>query len=113
MTGFFQQVYAVTAKIPQGKVATYGDIARQIGTRDARRVGQALHANRDLKVPCHRVIFANGSLAPGYAFPSKGRSASGRGGQDIQRQKLEVEGAIFKQNGKVDLDKCRTRSLAG
>ena len=96
---FFDSVFAQTRTIPKGKVPTYGQIARMIGTRDARRVGQALHANRDRKTPCHRVVFANGSLAPGYTF----------GGPDEQRKKLEAEGVGFTKNGRVDLAKHRLR----
>lgn len=91
MLTFFEQVYAAVRTVPKGKVATYGQIARTIGTRDARRVGHALHANSDPSCPCHRVIFADGRLAPGYAF----------GGADAQRKKLEAEGIVFTQDGIV------------
>lgn len=90
---FFDRVWQAARTIPKGNVATYGQVARMIGTRDARRVGHALHANRDSQVPCHRVVFADGSLAPGYAF----------GGPDQQRKKLESEGVKFTTNGKVYL----------
>ncbi len=83
--GFFDDVYNVVLTIPKGKVMTYGQVARMAGTKDARRVGQALHANRDPGIPCHRVVFANGSLAPGYAF----------GGEEVQRRKLIAEGVKF------------------
>lgn len=114
---FFDRVYAAVRTIPKGRVATYGQIARMIGTRDARQVGPhsakasrgkhalnprtvgwALHANRDQKVPCHRVVFADGSLAPGYAF----------GGPDEQRKRLKSEGVEFTKSGKVDLSKYRS-----
>lgn len=91
----FVQIYQIVSKIPIGKVATYGQIARILGTRDSRRVGQALHANKDRRVPCHRVVFADGSLAPGYAF----------GGADEQKKILEKEGVKLKGD-KVDLAKC-------
>lgn len=94
---FFQQIWAAVKKIPPGKVATYSDIARIVGTKDARRIGHALHANRDPQTPCHRVVFADGSLAPGYAF----------GGEGKQRQKLESEGVSFDQAGKVVFKKHR------
>lgn len=94
---FFQRVWQTTAKIPRGQVVTYGDIARLIGTRDARRVGYALHANGNGAVPCHRVVFGDGSLAAGYAF----------GGAGKQRGKLEAEGVKFTDEGKVDLKACR------
>lgn len=82
---FFQQVYEVVKQIPIGSVMTYGQVAKAVGSRDARRVGQALHANKDEKTPCHRVIFKDGSLASNYAF----------GGLDEQRRKLEAEGVRF------------------
>lgn len=95
--GFYQQVYQAVQQIPAGRVATYGDVAKILGTRDARRVGHALHANSDPKIPCHRVVFANGSLAPGYAF----------GGPLAQRKRLESEGVNFFPSGKVDMKKHR------
>lgn len=95
---FFDRVWQKTREIPKGKVSTYGQIARMIETRDARRVGQALHANRDPKTPCHRVVFADGSLAPGYAF----------GGPDEQRKRLGSEAVKFTKSGKVDLSKFRS-----
>ncbi len=91
---FFNRVYLVVQRIPLGKVATYGLIAHIIGTKDARRVGNALHANPDSsKTPCHRVVFADGRLAPGYAF----------GGPNEQRRRLELEGINFLTNDTVDL----------
>ena len=91
---FFERVYAVVKKIPPGKVMTYGQIAEMIGTKDARRVGQALHANPDgSKVPCHRVVNRDGRLAPGYAF----------GGPNEQRNKLLAEGVKFVDETHVDL----------
>lgn len=96
-TSFFERVFAVVRKIPAGRVTTYGAIARAIGTKDARRVGQALHANPEAsKTPCHRVVFANGHLAPGYAF----------GGPKEQLRKLQLEGVIFKDDETVDLKRC-------
>ena len=92
----FAEVYKIVRLIPVGKVATYGQIAMILGTRDSRRVGQALHANKDRSVPCHRVVFADGSLAPGYAF----------GGLSEQMKKLKKEGVKF-VGEKVDLEKCR------
>jgi len=89
---FFEEVYEVVRKIPKGEVMTYGEVAKAIGTRDARRVGQALHANKDPNTPCHRVVFADGSLAPGYAF----------GGEKEQRKKLQAEGVKF-VGGKADI----------
>lgn len=96
MTGFFEQVYQVVKQVPRGKVMTYGQIAKQLGTRDARRVGWALHSNKSGSgVPCHRVVNQAGRLAPNFAFD----------GEEEQRRRLEAEGVKFLENGKVDMKK--------
>lgn len=96
-TPFFSQVYKIVKKIPRGCVMTYGQIAEILGTRDARRVGQALHANTDgSSVPCHRVVNKDGRLAPGYAF----------GGPNEQRNRLVSEGVVFIDEDNVDLERC-------
>jgi methylated-DNA-protein-cysteine methyltransferase related protein len=90
---FFDQVYEIVKKIPKGKVMTYGQVAKAIGSRDARRVGHALHANKSSDVPCHRVVFADGRLATGFAF----------GGAEVQKKRLIEEGVVF-ENNKVKLN---------
>ena len=93
---FFTQVYELTRQIPAGKVTTYGELARALGTRDARRVGQALHANPDGDLtPCHRVVAKDGRLAPHYAF----------GGSLEQYAKLVSEGVTFLDRDHVDLSR--------
>lgn len=84
---FSDRVYAVVRRIPQGRVATYGQVAALAGNpRNSRIVGYALHANPEPGViPCHRVVFRDGSLAPGFAF----------GGPERQRALLEDEGVGF------------------
>ncbi|OZG60321.1 cysteine methyltransferase [Bifidobacterium lemurum] len=108
---FSQRVYDVVRRIPEGKVATYGQVAALAGApRSARFVGFALHSNPEPGViPCHRVVFRDGSLAPGFAF----------GGPDVQRELLEDEGVVFippsEQSGesagadgwRVDLSRCQ------
>ena len=94
--GFFQRAYGVVRLIPPGRVATYGQVARMMGEpRKARYVGFAMHSSPGLSggVPCHRVVFADGSLAPGFAF----------GGPEEQRRMLEAEGVGFLASGKVDM----------
>lgn len=79
---FFDQVYQSTKKIPKGKVATYGQIARVLGNpRAARAVGQALNKNPYAPVvPCHRVVASNGHLR-GFAqgLRAKERILKGEG----------------------------------
>lgn len=91
--GLYGRIYTLCAAIPRGKVATYGQLALLCGhPRAARLVGQAMrHAPAGL--PCHRVIRADGSMAPGDAF----------GGQGLQQKMLEDEGVVFLANGHVDL----------
>lgn len=73
------------AGIPKGEVMTYKQVA-EIAETTPNVVGFALHANKDpQKIPCHRVIKSNGTLAKGYAF----------GGLKKQKQILEKEGVVF------------------
>ena len=97
--GFFERVYEVVEQIPEGMVATYGQVAKLVGEpRKARYVGFALHVNpRPGEIPCHRVVFADGRLASGFAF----------GGPGVQRRMLEDEGVAFLDEDRVDLDACR------
>jgi len=63
-SGFQLQVWSALQRIPLGQVATYGEIAAQVGKpRAARAVGQACGSNPVvLFVPCHRVVAARGKL---------------------------------------------------
>lgn len=112
----FNSIYQIVKRIPKGRVATYGQVAGLMGELkkrgvkerkkvDARIVGWALHANTDRAWPCHRVVDRNGRVAENYAFPSKGRSASGCGGWKKQKKKLEKEEVGFKDKLHVDLEK--------
>lgn len=98
MTGFFEQVYQLVKQVPAGKVVTYGQIAKKLGSRDARKVGWALHANKEENhVPCHRVVNNAGRLAPNFAFD----------GAEEQRRRLEAEGVKFINQSQVDLSQCQ------
>jgi methylated-DNA-protein-cysteine methyltransferase related protein len=93
---YIQRVHAITKRIPEGRVTTYGAISKVTGI-NPRMVGWALHANRDPKeVPCHRVVNRDGKLAPGYVF----------GGPGEKKKRLIVEGIPFKDDNHVDLDEC-------
>lgn len=92
--GFFACVYEVVRRIPRGKVATYGQIAKIIGRpRAARYVGYALHVNPlPGIIPCHRVVNREGNLTASFAF----------GGIEVQQDMLTEEGITVK-DGKADL----------
>lgn len=97
MSSIYRRIYAAVRRIPAGRVATYGDIARQVGT-SARVVGNALHVNPDApRTPCHRVVNARGRLAMHFGAP---------GGINEQRLRLTAEGVVA-VNDYVDLTRLR------
>lgn len=93
---FQQRIYAIAAKIPKGKVATYGQLAKLAGSPGAARaVGMAMKCNPDMKtIPCHRVVASDGKLT-GYAFGN---------GVSTKKEKLLAEGVKF-IGERVDLKK--------
>lgn len=95
-SNFFGKVYGIVKNIPKGKVMTYGQIAELLRTKDSRKVGWALHANTDPKIPCHRVVNKEGSVAVNYAFG---------GGWKEQKIRLISEGVKFKDEMNVDLNR--------
>lgn len=86
LTDFQRRVLKATMAVPAGRVATYHQIAKQIGRpRAARAVGRALATNPiPLVIPCHRVIASDGSLT-GYG---------GKGGIATKARLLKMEGAL-------------------
>ena len=94
---FFEEVYEVVKEIPEGKVATYGQIASLLNApRASRAVGYALHVNpTPIVIPCHRVVNRFGGLAPAFAF----------GGREVQADLLAKEGVKVDENFVVDLAK--------
>ena len=92
---FFSKVYEIVKNIPSGNVMTYGQIAEILGIGDARKVGWALHGNKDSKTPCHRVVSKEGRLAPNFAFD----------GWREQKRRLLEERVRFKDEMHVDLEK--------
>lgn len=96
----FERIYQVVRKIPTGKVMTYGQVAILANVATPRVVGFALHVNPDSdNIPCHRVVFANGKLTPGYAF----------GGEGVQKEKLMKEGITFSDTGAVLLERFQVQ----
>ena len=93
------RVYECLGRIPAGKVVTYGQMAAAVGCGSAQAVGQALRRNPDApRVPCHRVVSANGSLT-GYQGSAVETTVSRK------RDLLKEEGVIFREDGRVDLER--------
>ena len=92
---FQQQVYAIVAQIPRGKVVTYGQIAGWLGQpRAARQVGYAMAAcPRDMQLPWQRVVNAQGQVSK-RANPED---------EELQRARLESEGIVFDAAGRIPL----------
>lgn len=102
ISSFNIRTYLIVAKIPEGKVMSYGQIASAVGSpRAFRAVGTAMRfAPEYMDLPCHRVVNKAGEMAPDYAF----------GGAETQRSKLEEEGVLFNMDGKVDMEKSLWRT---
>ncbi len=101
----WERVWAVVRRVPRGRVATYGQVARLAGLGGgARQAGYALHAlPRHTAVPWHRVLNAAGRISL--------REAAGG---VTQRLLLEREGVRFDGAGRVDLRRFQwRRGVAG
>ncbi len=94
MKSFQQKVLAVVTAIPEGKVLTYGQVAKKAGNEKASRaVGTIMAKNTDKNVKCHRVVRSDGSIGMYNGLLGKNKETI-----------LKKEGVQFKENGKVILD---------
>lgn len=96
-----ERIAAVVRRIPRGRVATYGQVARLAGLgAGARQVGYALHALGDTGgLPWHRVLNARGMVS----LPPVSPAAL------TQQLRLEAEGVHFDQRGRVSLARHQWR----
>ena len=93
---FFQDVYDVVKLIPEGRVTSYGAIAKYLGTTSsARMVGWALNTSYGEKIPAHRVVNRNGLLTGKKYF----------GYPDRMKELLEREGINIKNDQVQELEK--------
>ena len=91
----FSLIYEQIARIPFGRVCTYGQIAKLVGNpRLSRVVGYALKAAPDT-LPCQRVVTKDGVLSD--AFTPMGK--------ETHRMLLEMEGVTFTPDGRVEMEK--------
>ena len=94
---FFERVYEIVRQIPEGKVTSYGAIAKALGAaRSARMVGWAMNASHNLEnVPAHRVVNRKGLLSGKHHFD----------GTNLMQQLLENEGIKVIDNQIIDFEK--------
>jgi O-6-methylguanine DNA methyltransferase len=91
MKSFVEKVLDVVKKIPEGKVLSYGEVAKRAGNPKASRVvGNIMAENDDKTVPCHRVVRADGSIGMYNGLREKSKEAI-----------LKKEGVTFTEKGKV------------
>jgi methylated-DNA-protein-cysteine methyltransferase-like protein len=92
-TSLYPRIYALVGRIPYGRVATYGQIARALGMpHGARVVGWAMR-ECPAGLPWHRVVNAQGAVS------TRGHPE----GTSLQQALLEEEGAAFDAAGRLDL----------
>jgi methylated-DNA-protein-cysteine methyltransferase related protein len=101
MTPFTEKVIQLIRSIPNGKVATYGQIARLAGSpRAARQVVRILHTmSKKYQLPWHRVVNAQGKIA-----------LKDEESYYAQLMRLEAEGVEFGQHDLIDLEKYQWKN---
>lgn len=92
---FYDRVYQIVRQIPEGRVTSYGAIAKALGTAgSARMVGYALRASQGIypPIPAHRVVNRIGMLSGKSAF----------GSSSMMQQLLENESVVVENDQVVD-----------
>ena len=100
MTTLRQDVEALMAKVPAGKVTTYGDIAALAGHANAARIVGGIAHYGDSSLPWHRLVNRFGGLASGY-----------HGGRRTQAEHLAAEGVTCTNNRVDNFEERRWRPL--
>ena len=94
-----QKVYGMLARVPRGKVTTYGELARAAGLRNGQRaVGRIMNKNPYPSIiPCHRVVMSTGDVG-GYAY-----------GTEVKEEMLAREGVALGGGRISDMDSVMYR----
>ncbi|RDJ31593.1 MAG: methylated-DNA--[protein]-cysteine S-methyltransferase [Crenarchaeota archaeon] len=89
------RVYKKLLEVPEGKVTTYGELAKAVGLKNGQRViGRIMNKNPyPVIVPCHRVIKSDGKIG-GYAY-----------GEDVKNAMLSKEGISIRKGKIQELEK--------
>ena len=93
---FFEKVYDVVKQIPEGRVTSYGAIARYLGSaQSSRMVGWAMNnASKMEDIPAHRVVNRIGLLTGKHHFP----------GTYVMQQLLEEEGIAVEDDQIINFE---------
>lgn len=91
-----KKIYKKLLEVPEGKITTYGDLAKAVGfTNGQRAVGKFMNKNPyPVIIPCHRVVKADGKIG-GYAY-----------GEEIKTNMLKKEGIRVKDGKILDWEKA-------
>lgn len=97
---FFQDVWDVVRQIPEGRVTTYGAIARYLGAKSsARMVGWAMNGSFliEPKVPAQRVVNRNGMLSgkAHFATPTLMEELLAKEGIQVEQDKIVNFNSVF------------------
>lgn len=87
-----KKIYKKLLEVPEGKITTYGELAKAVGMRNGQRaVGKIMNKNPyPVIIPCHRVVKSDGKVG-GYAY-----------GQDVKINMLLKEGVRIKDDKVLD-----------
>ena len=89
----FEKVWKIVARVPRGRVVTYGALSKMIdGRLTPVGVGWAIRAASD-ELPWHRVVNGKGTISTDKEHPG------------LQRAMLESEGVVFDREGRIDLER--------
>ncbi len=94
-----RRVYTLLAKVPKGKVTTYGELAKAAGIKNGQRViGKIMNKNPYPSIiPCHRVVRSTGQIG-GYAY-----------GTDVKNNMLTKEGVTITDEKIINMDNITYR----
>ncbi|MCY4363678.1 MAG: MGMT family protein [Gammaproteobacteria bacterium] len=98
----YTRIYQWVRRVPEGMVATYGQIAGLAEKCSARQVGYAMAAlGGEDDIPWHRIINSQGRIS----------LRTGSDGHHLQRILLEAEGVVFSEDDTIDFAKYHWNPL--
>ena len=86
---FDEKVWKLMEKIPEGRVTTYGLVAKKLNTKAYRAVGNACRRNPYApRVPCHRVVRSDGTVG-GFGGKTSGKNVKKKI-QMLRKEHVEI-----------------------